>query len=213
MNRWIVLLLVVLFTSACVQEQLETGQNQISILDLSNVHLEPNAPTITNTAIATIEPTATKSPTATATVEEIISSDIQVSMSPSDTATPACSNQAKLVRHLSVSDNTEFKPGTYFAKVWLIENTGSCTWTTGYKLVYLDGNLTGGATETYLSNEVKPGESIELRLSFMAPIDPDLYISEWYIQDTAGNQFGLGAGDEPLHVQIVVRPLRTPIEL
>ena len=152
------------------------------------------------------------SPTSTATNPAPMTTDSQPSLAPSDSPTSSCTNHATVAKHLNVSDNTAFKPGTNFAKVWLVENSGSCTWTTGYKLVFYDGNLISETSEIFLTKGVRPGENIELRINFMAPIDPALYMSDWYLQDLNGILFGVGAsGNEPLHIQIEVRRYGTPI--
>jgi hypothetical protein len=92
-----------------------------------------------------------------------------------------------------------------FGKVWLVKNTGTCTWTPDYKLVNTNGELMGSPIELPIHQIVAPGETIELRITFRAPLEPATYFNEWMLQDMYGNRFGLGnSGEEPLRVQIIV---------
>jgi hypothetical protein len=112
---------------------------------------------------------------------------------------------------LSVGDNTAFKPGTVFAKIWQIKNAGTCTWTTAYSLVYASGESMGSPVALPLLQDVKPGETVDLRLTLIAPENPSTYTGNWYLQDTSGAVFGLGMdGTQPLALTIIVQPLAKP---
>jgi hypothetical protein len=133
------------------------------------------------------------------------------SAAPSTSTIPACTNLAEFVKNLAIADNTAFKPGMLFAKIWQIKNAGTCTWTTDYKLVYASGESMGSPASTFMPHEVKPGETVDLRLSLVAPEIAKTYTGNWYLQDGSGATFGLGAdGVQPLSVTIVVRPLPKP---
>ena len=46
---------------------------------------------------------------------------------------------AQFITDATVPDGTSFAPGTAFRKTWRLRNIGTCTWTTGYSLVYDSG--------------------------------------------------------------------------
>jgi hypothetical protein len=125
--------------------------------------------------------------------------------------TPACVNLAEFVKSLSVSDNSAFKPEQSFAKIWQIKNTGTCTWTTGYSLVYASGEAMSSPALIPLPNAVSPGETIDLRLNLIAPVTPKTYTGNWYLQDQSGAVFGLGPdGTQPIALTIIVKPIPKP---
>jgi hypothetical protein len=135
----------------------------------------------------------------------------QASASESVLPTPACVNLAEFVKSLSVSDNSAFKPEQSFAKIWQIKNTGTCTWTTGYSLVYASGEAMSSPASIPLPNVVSPGETVDLRLNLIAPVTPETYTGNWYLQDQSGAVFGLGPdGTQPIVLTIIVKPIPKP---
>src|SRR5574340_865255 len=56
----------------------------------------------------------------------------------------AC-NRAEYVADVSIPDGTIISPGASFMKRWSVKNTGSCTWNSTYKFVFMDGDVLGGA--------------------------------------------------------------------
>ena len=124
---------------------------------------------------------------------------------------PVCTNAAEFIKNLSIADNTAFKPGQSFAKIWQIKNTGTCIWTTEYSLVYASGESMGSPAFIPMPHAVNPGETVDLRLSLIAPANPNTYTGSWYLRDNFGAVFGLGADSmQPLGVTIVVRPVGEP---
>ena len=61
-------------------------------------------------------------------------------------APPACVDGAAWVADLSYDDKNMtnppvMQPGQPFTKGWRMRNSGTCTWTTGYKLAFSYGNV------------------------------------------------------------------------
>jgi hypothetical protein len=208
---FLLFLVLVLISSACAQQDIQATKPGIEMLDLSNASIDltpasqalpptdPPQPTpTTSTTVADTETVNTPPPTETTP--------------PNNTSTPSCINKAEFVKHLNVSYNTQFKPNVPFAKVWLVKNTGTCTWSSEYKLIFFDGDQMGAATELVLGHEVPPGETVDLRVNLLAPPNPSAYENQWLLQDDTGQNFGVGtSGIEPLRVQIVVvSPLNLP---
>jgi hypothetical protein len=137
---------------------------------------------------------------------------ISPSASAATSTVPTCTNSAEFVKNLSIADNTALKPGAMFAKIWQVKNTGTCTWTPFYALVYASGESMGSPAMLSLPQTVKPGDTVDIRLSLVAPAIPNTYTGYWYLRDESGVLFGLGPdGTQPLGITIVVRPLpKTP---
>ena len=108
-----------------------------------------------------------------------------------------------------------FCPGINFVKTWRLTNGGTCTWTTGYKLVYHSGNDFKAKKAISLTKSVKPGESIDLSLAMTAPSEANDYIGYWKLQNEKGEQFGVGTkANGVFWVKIrVVNYLREPFAL
>jgi hypothetical protein len=133
------------------------------------------------------------------------------SMSSTDVPTPACSNRAEFVKHLTVSDRTALEPGQIFVKMWQIRNTGTCTWDTDYTLVFYSGEKMGAPPSLPLDHAVSPGETIDLTIHMVAPLNTAFITGNWVLQDPNGNIFGFGeSGDKPIAVTIFVKPTPMP---
>ena len=97
-------------------------------------------------------------------------------------------------------------PGSTFTKTWRLRNAGTCTWTTSYRLVFVSGNLMGGRNLTALPSEVAPGETVDISMTFTAPIFEGEYRSNWQIRNANGEIFGTtAAANRPFWVDIRVR--------
>ena len=110
-------------------------------------------------------------------------------------ATPkACENRARFVEE-TIPDGSEIPPGTTFTKTWTLENTGTCTWTTEYAVVHVEGPTMGAETRIPLPNPVEPGQRVTISVDFTAPDAPGTYRSTWMLEDDQGNRFGPGSGE------------------
>ncbi len=90
----------------------------------------------------------------------------------------------------TVPDGTQKDAGQHFAKTWRVKNTGSCTWNSGYRLVFVAGDKMGGPTSQALAQDVRPGESIDLIVDLTAPASNGEYRGTWKLQSNEGEQFG-----------------------
>lgn len=160
------------------------------------------------TVTATPVPAATDTPVPSPTATQGPAS-LAEAAPPTDAAspTPACTNQAELVAHLSISPNTALKAGEFFAKIWRVKNIGTCIWDQTYSLVFADGERMEAPESTPLSAPVNPGETVDLQLTMMSPILPLSYTGNWLLQDGHENRFGIGPDyGQPLQIVIVVQP-------
>ena len=151
----------------------------------------PPTAVATETQVATAtagtgEPTA-ESPAATV--------DIPLEASP----TPITCDDADFIADVSVPDGTEMTPGQDFVKTWRIKNTGTCTWGSGYSVIYSFGEKMSGVAEP-LGTAVAPNEEVEISVRFKAPQDVGQYASTWRMANANNSPFG-----KSFYVLIVVR--------
>ena len=120
------------------------------------------------------------------------------------TPTAVSCDRIKFVKDVNYPDNTEVAAGTSFVKTWRLQNDGSCTWTTGYALVFTGGDAMGAPSAAPLPGNVGPGQTIDLSVSLTAPTDGGTYRGEFKLRNASNVVFGLGDGNRPFWVQIKV---------
>jgi hypothetical protein len=131
------------------------------------------------------------------------------SSSPTLSATP-CSDRAAFVEDVTIRDNTLVLPGQTFVKVWRLQNTGSCTWDTGYAAAFIGGERMEAASPVHLTTMVPPGSSVDLSVDLVAPQQPGSYQGFWKLVGKDGGYFGIGAdADLAFWAKIVVPALPT----
>jgi len=113
---------------------------------------------------------------------------------------------------VNVPDNTQMTAGQSFVKTWKIKNSGTCTWGTGYKIIYSSGDQMSGQPQP-LPLPVAPGQEIEISVNFIAPTKLGLYSSTWTLDNGNGTVYSHFFGSniqgtehqKPLYVRIVVK--------
>jgi hypothetical protein len=113
---------------------------------------------------------------------------------------------------VTIEDGTEMLPGQAFVKTWRLVNTGNCTWTTSYAVVWVSGEEMGDSNVVSLASSVGPGQTADLSVPMTAPTEPGSYQSNWQLRNADGVLFGIGAdGNGIFWAQIeVVSPTATP---
>ncbi len=123
--------------------------------------------------------------------------------SPSPTSLPC--DVAEFITDVTIEDNTLIAPGASFTKTWRLANKGSCTWTTGYKIIFDHGNTLNAPASVNLPQNVAPGQTIDISVNMKAPDTAKDYESYWKMQNASGTPFGLGTkGDKFFWVKIKV---------
>ena len=136
----------------------------------------PVVPTATPPTDPGTSPVPSNTPTATA-------------LPPTVTNPPNCNDKAEFISE-TIPDETAFNPGTPFTKSWTLRNAGSCTWTTGYSLVLVQGEAMAGPATLFFSQTVTPGGSMQLNLPQVAPSDPGEHAGYWKLRNARGQDFG-----------------------
>lgn len=108
---------------------------------------------------------------------------------PNITPTPIICDNSEFVADVSIPDGASVAAGQEFQKTWRIKNTGSCTWTTGYYLQFAYGEQFNG-TATYLTQEVLPGQEVEITVLMRAPATSGSYSGYWRMVNN--NRYGFG---------------------
>ncbi len=121
---------------------------------------------------------------------------------PTNTQVPC--NQAEFVTDVTIPDNTHFNPSKTFTKTWRLKNTGSCTWTTSYKLVFDSGDAMSGPASINLPSAVAPNSTIDISVNLTSPATLGTYTGNWKLMDQNSVRFGLGAANKPFWVKIIV---------
>jgi hypothetical protein len=112
---------------------------------------------------------------------------------------------------VTIPDGMTLKPGQPFSKTWRVTNSGSCTWTSDYALVWFSGESFSSVQKQNFAFEVPGGQSIDITIDMVAPDQAGVHQSNWKFVAPNGSFFGLGpAGDAPFWVRIVVEALSTP---
>ena len=126
-------------------------------------------------------------------------------------AAQAYCDWAKFVADVTIPDGTSFSAGTAFTKTWRLQNIGSCTWTTGYSLVFSSGEKMGGPDSVPLTTTVAPGQTVEISVNLTAPSAPGAYRGFWQLKNASGAVFGIGTtASKPFWVDIkVLKPFIT----
>jgi peptidoglycan hydrolase-like protein with peptidoglycan-binding domain len=112
----------------------------------------------------------------------------------------AC-NRASFVTDVTIPDNTGIAFDQPFTKTWRLKNVGSCTWDSGYQVVFDSGEQMGGpASQQLTDGTVAPEETIDVSLDLRAPSIPGTYKGYWKLREPGGDFFALSTG--PFWVQI-----------
>jgi hypothetical protein len=145
----------------------------------------------TQTAIALDQIlTATAAPPLPTPTKVILPPTVSITTTQPSVAS-ACTNKAAYIDE-TIPDGTQFSPGAKFEKTWLLQNAGTCTWTSEYALVFDSGDQMGGVTILWLEDNIPPGEQTEISVPLTAPSEEGQYQSFWKIQSDKGDRFGLG---------------------
>ena len=160
---------------------------------------EESTPTLTFTSIPTDTPTKQLVVSDTPTPTSVIPDPVYT---PTSTSVPC--NRASFVQDMTIPDGTQIIINESFTKTWKLKNTGSCTWTSTYALVFDSGSQMGGPSSKVLTNsDIAPGATIDISVDLVAPNDPGTYRGNWMLKEPGGTLFGLSTGAFWVEIQAV----------
>jgi hypothetical protein len=143
-----------------------------------------------NTPAATIPPTQINMATSTP-IQAPSSTPVVATVKP-PTPAPLCDVGA-FVADVTVPDGTQFNPNTPFTKTWRLKNVGTCTWTTSYAAVFDSGAQMGALSSVNLTQNVPPGNTVDMSINMTAPATNGSYQGNWKLRNASGVIFGLGS--------------------
>ena len=120
----------------------------------------------------------------------------------SATSTSSC-DSALFITDVTYPDNTVVPAGSAFTKTWRLQNTGSCSWTPSYALVFVSGSVMNGPTVQALSGNVNPGQTIDISVNLQAPSSDGTYTGNWGLRNASGVIF------THFYVKIIVNSVST----
>ncbi len=166
----------------------EAGLLETAVEGTVSAQTTQRAVETTSALVLLTSPTPTPSPT-------------PVPLPATPTLQPVACNKAELVSDTGPSDAPVLAPGMGFTHVWRLRNSGSCTWSAGYALVFTGGELMGAAPRVGLPYEVPPERIVDIAVQFYAPQYAGVYTGNWMLRSPDGVLFGIGpSAQEPLQV-------------
>jgi len=180
--KWIALIMIMLLALSC---KISFGDDEEDEGEL-RLQLTQQALQLTQVALAKPQDTPVQ-PTPTTETSDSSSGEVSVSATATDSSTPC--NRSKFVSE-TISDYTTYAPGTAFEKTWTVRNEGTCTWNTNYTFRFTQGTRMNGASSQNLPNQVRPNETITMKVNLTAPTDPGTYTGRWEFYDDDGKPFG-----------------------
>lgn len=170
-----------------------------------------NAIQATANALATqiaAQATATLAPVLpTATPAAPTNTAVPPTSTPAPTNTPApCTNAANFTGD-NWKDDTKILAGQFFTKRWTLQNAGTCTWTTDYRIENVAGGTMGLRDKVVrdwrMPKEVKPGESVDIEVEMWAPFGNGSFETSFLLVATNGARFGVGSsGQVPIYARL-----------
>jgi hypothetical protein len=156
------------------------------------------ADTPTNTMLPTVTWTGTQPPTFTFT--------------PTATLTPKPCNWVQFISDGVVVDNWETTPADHFTKTWTLKNIGSCTWTSGYQLIFDHGDQMGApASQQLTAGTVAPGQTVDVSVDLLSPNVAGTYQGFFKLRASDSSTFGIGPdANGTFWVKIVVKAILGP---
>ncbi len=158
-----------------------------------------------NQTLTSVPPTTSVLPTQTATVSQ---PTINPTNTTEATATkkPKPCNAAAYVADITYEDDTKVNPGKTFTKTWRLENVGTCTWNSSYRLIFDHGDKMGAASAVQLTNsQIAPGMTVDASIDLTAPMDGGTYQGYFLLRSDGGETFGINTSAiDPFWVLIKV---------
>jgi len=106
---------------------------------------------------------------------------------------------------VTIPDGATINPGVAFTKTWRVKNVGTCTWTSGYSLVFSGGDQMNGPASVNLPKKVAPDQVVDISVPLIAPGQPGTYRGLWMLRNETGIVFGTGENrDEPIWIEVTV---------
>ena len=113
---------------------------------------------------------------------------------PPPTTVPTPCNWASFVSDITYPDGTGVTVGNGFVKTWRLKNIGTCTWTSGYSLIFDHGDrMSAPDAVTLTGGTIPPGGTVDASVSLVALGAPGTYQGYFRLKAPDGSIFGIGS--------------------
>jgi hypothetical protein len=199
-------------TTIAMQTEISSLQTQVAQANGGQAQSATEQAPATAVAGSTAEATITPVPSATPantntplpTATPVPPTATPIPPTPTFTATPIPCNLAQFVSDVTIPDGTVVSPGSTFTKTWRLKNTGACTWTTNYDVVFVSGTQMSSSAVVDLPGNVVSGQVIDISVTMTAPATQGSYRSNWKLRDASGLLFGVGQASAMFYADIKV---------
>jgi hypothetical protein len=111
---------------------------------------------------------------------------------PTEAATEIPCDRASFTKDVNYPDGTDVEKGAAFTKTWRLRNTGTCSWTSGYSIVFNNGDSMGGpASQQLTAGTVAPGQSIDVSMNLVAPNSTGTYRGVYRLRNSTNVLFSI----------------------
>lgn len=171
-----------------------------TIIDQMTQTAEGVVPPTTITAVPSPATGIPASPTS------LMSPTILSTLKPPATSTPLPCNKAEFVDDVTYKDGSLVDPNASFVKTWRLVNTGTCSWSSGYVLVFVSGErMNAPDSVPVTSGSIPPNGTVDISVTLKAPPSAGTYQGFFKLRSPDGIVFGVGVkGDSNFWVKIVV---------
>jgi hypothetical protein len=198
--------LLLLLVSACSTPTKAAGLTAADIFTQVAITLTAQAGSASPTATPQLTPSSTVTatelpmslPTVGASPTQIVSAPTQIATNVVSPSTGSGCNNSLYVSDVTIPDGTVMALGQAFVKTWQFQNSGSCSWSSDYQLIFTSGKAMNGST-TAIAQTVSSGSDANVSVSLVAPSSEGTYTGYWQLADANGNIFGAA-----VYVQIKV---------
>jgi hypothetical protein len=108
---------------------------------------------------------------------------------PTITVNPTPCNASHMTGE-TIPDGSSYDKGDPFTKTWTLRNDGSCTWTTDYRFVFIEGDRMDADASIHLPTEIDPGEKYTFNVDMVAPDENGEFTGVWRMKAPNGDTFG-----------------------
>jgi hypothetical protein len=133
-------------------------------------------------------------------------------MLPSVTLKTVPCNWAQFIADVNYPDDSEVGLSDHFTKTWRLKNIGSCTWTSGYSLIFDHGDQMGApASQQLTPGTVAPGGTIDISVDLLSPNVAGTYQGFFKLRASDSSVFGIGDdANTAFWVKVVVKAILAP---
>jgi len=176
-----------LVLSACnlpsVADNAEATQGAEALLTSAAQTVEAN-----QTQAAILNP-PTVPPTSTGGIPTSTLAIATTSVPPTSPPPTQTCDVAQFIDDVTIPDGTTLEPNETFTKTWRFKNTGTCSWTPSYAIIFSSGDSMSGPATQALASNVNPGQEVDISVDLTAPGTDGNYKGYWKLRNAAGVHF------------------------